>query len=354
MLDKVSSLGYTLLGDYEGTRVFNTGDPNSTTYVKYSFKHEDCGTVFEDNLSRVPRCPACYSNNSQAEDRFRKYIESLGFITEKIQIADGNTKKEIDIYIPSLKIGFEYNGSVWHSSKYNTKQSYHKHKTELCLHEGIKLYHIWDFEDEDILKSKIKYILNKTDGKLYARKLKIKPVSTLEQELFLNNNHLFKHCGSLFSFGLYNNLDELVCLMSFKRQRLYSNNVELVRYCCKKDISIIGGFSKLLKHSISYIKNNFSNINKIITFAYRDNCPEYEDSVYYKCGFKFIKYNNGSLRYYNDNNKKVYPRDKYRKDKLRKLFPETYDEKETEKSILEKNNIHTLYDSGTIKFEMEI
>jgi hypothetical protein len=40
--------------------------------------------------------------------------------------------------------------------------------------------------------------------------------------------------------------------------------------------------------------------------------------------------------------------------KLRKLFPETYDDKLTEREILELNNIYAICDSGTIKFELEI
>lgn len=76
-----------------------------------------------------------------------------------------NSKKiippyELDIYIPELKLSFEFNGLYWHSEIYKDK-NYHYNKTTLCKNKGIQLVHIWEDDwvyKKDILKS---MILNK-------------------------------------------------------------------------------------------------------------------------------------------------------------------------------------------------
>ena len=54
--------------------------------------------------------------------------------------------KQLDIYIPSLKLAFEFNGTYFHSYE-NTKDiNYHLNKTKLCEEKNIKLVHIWEDE----------------------------------------------------------------------------------------------------------------------------------------------------------------------------------------------------------------
>ena len=204
---------------------------------------------------------------------------------------------EIDITIPKLNIGFEYNGILWHSFvfKRNRIKNKHKKKTELALSKGIKLYHIWEHYDESIIESKIKQILGKTENKYYARKLKIKEVGIKEQRTFLNENHLHGYASSSLCLGLYDG-ETLIQLMSFKKKSV--GVVDLNRLCTLKNTTVVGGFSKLLKHSVARLKE--LGYSKIITFAYRDWTPNYEDSVYFKNGFKFIHYGQPSLSYFRD------------------------------------------------------
>ena len=116
-------------------------------YVKYNIKCCKCGhefkTVIQNNINGAG-CPMCYSRSttSKWEQEVRDYIESLGFETTKIKIR----YREVDIYIPKLRIGFECNGLYFHrmgiSNNYPMK---HRDKTTICLEHGIKLYHIWDY-----------------------------------------------------------------------------------------------------------------------------------------------------------------------------------------------------------------
>ena len=120
-----------------------------------------CGYIFNVNAHGVILilCPRCFPTNKRSKDE----IEIANFITEnlKIEIVE-NSKKiikpfELDIYVPDLKIGIEYNGLYWHSDK---NQDYHLNKTLMCERLGIRLIHI--FEDEWIQnKKKLKTLLSK-------------------------------------------------------------------------------------------------------------------------------------------------------------------------------------------------
>lgn len=88
------------------------------------------------------------------------YIKSIysGDIIENDKtILDG---LEIDIYLPELKIGFEFNGDYWHMNpliyRYDDENSSShikaieiwkkdRHKILLADEKGVKIYHIWEY-----------------------------------------------------------------------------------------------------------------------------------------------------------------------------------------------------------------
>ena len=55
--------------------------------------------------------------------------------------------KELDIYIPEYKLAIEFNGIFWHSTFHNSNINYHLEKSLLCREKGIRLIHIYEFED---------------------------------------------------------------------------------------------------------------------------------------------------------------------------------------------------------------
>lgn len=53
--------------------------------------------------------------------------------------------RELDIFIPELKLAIEFNGDYWHSIKH--KQYWeHSHKTKNCEGQGIRLIQVWESE----------------------------------------------------------------------------------------------------------------------------------------------------------------------------------------------------------------
>lgn len=77
---------------------------------------------------------------SGEENELTSYIKSI-YNGEIILNSRSLVGFELDIYLPDLKLAFEYDGSYWHSYK---NKYYHLDKTILCERRGIKLIHVWD------------------------------------------------------------------------------------------------------------------------------------------------------------------------------------------------------------------
>ena len=236
-------------------------------YNRYRIKSEIC-TI----------CNPIGDHKSGAEISIIKYIKEI--YDNHIIENDRDVIKpfEIDIYLPELKIGFEYNGLWYHSSEYR-KSNYHQLKQKKAKESNIKLITIWEDEwiyRNDAAKSFIFNKLNKTPNKTYARKCEIKLIEKEESDMFLNSNHLSGKTNSSVRISLkYKN--EILCLITFSKKGL---GWELDRFCNKNYTQVIGGFSRILK---SFIKQ--FNPSYIITYS--DNMVS-DGEIYEKNGFKLI------------------------------------------------------------------
>ena len=66
---------------------------------------------------------------------------------------------ELDIYIPSLKLAIEYNGTYWHSLEKGLSKNYHLDKSIICKNKNIRLIHIYEFEDVNKQKQLLKDLI---------------------------------------------------------------------------------------------------------------------------------------------------------------------------------------------------
>lgn len=110
------------------------------------------------NESGCPECARC-KQRSIGEIELCEYIKLIysGIVLENARNIIG--KKELDIYLPDLKLAFEYDGEYWHKKKELEYPGYHEDKNNRCKEVGIKLLHIthkdW-IKNQDETKSKIK------------------------------------------------------------------------------------------------------------------------------------------------------------------------------------------------------
>ena len=247
----------------------------------------------------------------------------------------GNNKLEVDIFIDGI-LAIEFNGLYWHTDKYKPK-NYHKYKTDNCK---TQLFHICESEwkhKKDIWKSVILNKLGKSQ-RIYARKCEIIEFDKTPMS-FLKDNHLQGAIASSVSYGLqYEN--ELMCVMTFGKCRFKNKeDWELLRFCNKKGVSVIGGASRLFKH---FLKNNSGTI---VSYA---NKKWSNGGLYRELGFTFVEETQPSYSYTNGH--EILSRYKCFKSKLPKMFPLSYSDDKSETEILNENGYFKTWDSGNYKF----
>ena len=287
-------------------------------------------------------CPKCVSPTSKAEREICEYVKSIvgedNVISNDRIILKG---KEIDIYIPSLKIGIEYNGLYWHTKD----KKYHIEKTEGCKKQGIKLIQI--FEDEyvnnkDIVLSKIAHILGKCENldKIMARKCEIREVTTEIAKPFLEKNHIQGFGSGTIYLGAYYN-DILMGIMAFKKEK---DSWELTRFASNNQYVCQGIGGKLFKYFVTHY-----NPIEIKSFADRRWTVDEENNLYIKLGFKFDGYVEPDYKYYNpEDGCKRQHKFGFRKARLNKKYglPLTM----TESEMTEKLGYIKVYDAGLIRY----
>jgi len=252
---------------------------------------------------------------------------------------------EIDIFIPELNIGIEFNGLYWHGEIYKDKDYHHK-KAKNCNENNINLLTIWEDDwnyKKDIIKSIIRNKLGKNLYRIPGRKCNIKEINYYKTKSFLQKNHLQSECLSKVNIGLFYD-DELVSVMTFGPKRMILNSkttdlnkYELLRFCNKLNTSIIGGASKLFKYFI----NNY-NPSEIISYANLDisngklyKILEFEKSKDIRLNFWWVK---KGIKYHRSNFMK------------HKLIKEGWDSFKTADEIMHERGYYKIWGTGNLKW----
>lgn len=114
--------------------------------------HNYYNTYLFVDLNDVPKIEEFISKNCG-----RSLVENL--IYNRIEeVYDGDilvgkrsiiAPYELDLYLPELKLAIEFNGTYYHSTEMGKPEDYHLNKSLLCREKGIRLVHIYEFEDLD-------------------------------------------------------------------------------------------------------------------------------------------------------------------------------------------------------------
>lgn len=117
--------------------------------------------------TRLSGCPSCSKslnivgskNENEIFDFIIKNFPQYVIERHTRDILDG---KEIDIYLPELKIGIEYNGSAFHATENgvygNIDKYYHRNKFLLARSKGIHLISVFDIDYDKNKSDVLKYI----------------------------------------------------------------------------------------------------------------------------------------------------------------------------------------------------
>lgn len=345
---------YTIIDDLNSEFINNKTDVN--------IRHEKCGKTFRTSAHRFitgdNRCPHCAcKNTSNVEKEVLDYIKAI--YTDEIveNYRENSRSKELDIYLPKLKIGIEYDGLYWHSEKVKDK-NYHIDKTLYFADKGIRVIQI--FEDEwlnkkDIVKSKLSHILKCDTNvtKLRASKCDVKIIDFTTKNEFLNKYHIQGADVSKINLGLFFK-DILVAVMTFSKPRIslgfkdaYSGEYELSRYATNNEYFVYGAFDKLLKYFIeNYNPDTIKTYADLRWTAY----PTLGKSIYENTGFSLSHISQPDYFYISGKTRadwgKRYHRYTFRRSVLNKVFNKDYPKEKTELEIMHENGYSRIYDCG--------
>lgn len=253
--------------------------------------------------------------------------------------------KEIDVWIPSEKLAIEINGCYWHGHKRSKRSSekdkdfrnIHLNKLKSAQDKQIKLLQFWDYEincKKDIVRSMIMHRLNRSERR-FARSLQIEECDNNYVKNFINESHLQGHRNASVNYILKEK-DDIFATLTFSKHT--KHEWEIIRYACKLNTAVIGGFSRLLK---KFIKDY--NPTEIMTFA---DARYSVGDVYSKNGF--IKIDHTEPNYFYFKNSETLSRQKCQKHKLSKLLPVFKAELSETENMLE-NGYVKVYDAGHLK-----
>lgn len=314
------------------------------TQVPLLVLNNNCGHTYKVTPNNIVcagsgvTCRICFPLEavSQQETDLVNFIQTIypgWVVTNDRSVLDG---KELDIVLPDINLAIEYNGAYWHRED-KVGEAYHLNKTEIANKEGYRLLHIFDWEwntKGEIVKSRIKSILNVFSTKIYARNTEVREIPFPYD--FLQDNHL-QGAGTLtkYNFGLFHN-NTLVAVMTFGIPRFNSEyNYELIRFCTLLDTKIIGGASKLLKA----FQRKFSG--SIISYSDRRWS---EGGLYKQLGF--IHKHNSRPNYKYIKSSQMLSRYQCTKAALKDRFPEYWEESKSETQIMLEAGWNKVFDSG--------
>lgn len=316
-------------------------------------KHGDFSQRPDSHLTNSINCPRCVVRTSKYETDIIEMLKELGLEEEKIQQSVRPSwllGKELDIFIPSLSLAIEFNGSVFHHSSKSEyvkpyilsmykSPSYHYDKWEKCKQNGIRLISVYDFKwlvDTERYRSLFSHCIQK-DKRVYARKCSISEIDNAIAVQFYKDNHFEGFKGSLYknsrSFGLSDTDGILTMCCTIGEhydQSTKGFKLKLQRICTKRYTTVVGGVTKLSK----------ALVNTFGSFVYQST----NDTGSILAGSS----KSGSSRYYwvNPTTLEFHGRNKTQKSVLEKHFSAPLLEGDTENTYMERLGYLKVYDSG--------
>lgn len=122
---------------------------NSRTQIWWQCEHGHEWKTTPNSRKGGARCPRCVdeSRTSFPEQAIFFYLQQVTTAYNRYQISPS---MEIDVYLPELKIGIEYDGFYYHTNQRTIQKE--QQKDQYCLQSGITLIRIKEVKDSKIIK----------------------------------------------------------------------------------------------------------------------------------------------------------------------------------------------------------
>lgn len=240
-----------------------------TCEEKFGFQFAELpnGEMLGEYLRRFGRTDLNYTSckhvlNRLGFDTLRAYVEgdstfqnanSLEMATQQL-LGIERCYKSLNRKRPDFQLNettfLDVDGLFWHSEYVQKNNLYHWDKREFYEKLGYRLIQIRENEistQPQIVRSMIQNESLKST-RVYARNTTLHSVQNSIAEIFLRKNHLQGVGPKCKYIGLSQDGVLLMLLGYRKYGRTQENALEISRMCTILDHSVVGGFSKLLKH----------------------------------------------------------------------------------------------------------
>lgn len=292
-----------------------------------------------------PQCGGTGPSKGQVEvfDFINQYVPAIS------EYRFDESKRRLDIFIPSLRIAVEYHGLIWHSTAFTLDPLRDSKKHKLAEEAGIRVIHIYQDEwdgKRDIVERTLLSAMGKLP-RIHARSTEVAIVDTMAASTFFNANHLQGASQPQCSIGLFSGSNMVAC-MSFGMARSIRRNTdkelwELQRYA--STYTIVGGAGRILNH--------FIKLNLCHTLISYSDTRLFKGSMYEKLGFTLEHETNPDYCYVSRNPKvgRVHKSKFQRKHLPNKL--NNFDPEKTEVQNCYDNGWYQLFDCGKKKWSLK-
>lgn len=335
--------------------------------IQYCFKNnipvEICS--HPDNLRIIP-----WKENAKKWKRaiasfpkiFWKYVNNY---SEKLKFVECllttfeclNAHSEFDAYSPTSGIGIMCHRFDDITQDAIGSINFLKDITTTNHANGVRVIHIYEDEwlgNNEIVMIKLAHILQSSTirDKVFARKCDIRVITDRSGSKFLKKHHIQGSDKPNISIGAYIG-EELLAVMTFCKPRIFmrphknqkKDNVwELSRFATSSDYIVVGIASRLLKY---FQRNN--TWAEIYSFADL-RWSSIDTNVYKTLGFNEPSVPTTGYYYIIDGVRNH--RWKYRKDNIKKLFPDKYDSSLTEYQNMLNLGYDRVWNCGILKYTM--
>lgn len=282
-----------------------------------------------------------FGSGSSGELELANFIREIYHGEIRVNDREAIRPLEIDIYLPELKLGIEYDGLYWHS-EINKGKEYHKNKTIKARDMGIKLVHIFEYEWKNVARMDRvkKYLVSLVSGRRqYTGNYEISEIDNDVAYRFCEVNNILGGTKASVSLAIMSGGD-IVSVMMFSRPRFSKDyDWEIVRLCSLPGLEIPNGYRDMLRYFL------VTRTPKSL-LAYCD-MTKFDGSDYTKMGMKLSGFTDPGYVWFGKNGKTL-SRYETMKKKLLEMGLGQYGN--TEAEIMENLGYIRIYDCGYMKF----
>lgn len=314
-------------------------------------------------------CPVCSPRVSRAEQELRDVVRKMLGPGVRIRFNDRRViaPLELDLYVPSLGVAFEFNGVWWHSEEAGKGRMYHRDKLLACKEHGITLVSIWEDTWRLHRSACLSMVANKlgvfdelrdpqeafgfSNERRFARRLSCGEVSGRVAGDFLDAHHVQGRVAATRHFALFDG-DVLVAVMSVRsprgnaRMRRSVGEWEVQRYATEGHV--VGGFSKLLRHAERTLLSEGADLRRWVSFSDNEvsSGKMYQQTQFFldieiAPNYKYAGAKTGYVRK---------PKEGFQKAKFRDRDDLVFEEGMTERELAQLNGLFRCWDSGKLRW----